>query len=190
MVSGRGAQRSFDEIAKAKNKREECRAMAISFVRIDDRVIHGQTMTRWATQRPLNAILVISDAVAGDELRKKVLRAAAGHFKIGIYTVAQGVEALKKAKESPKNFFVISDTVEEFANLKKAGGDFGGVLNVGNIHASGGGAKNLGNAVVIGTEDIEAFDYLASQGIDLQFQLIPDNKVTAWPQIKAKYQSA
>jgi mannose/fructose/N-acetylgalactosamine-specific phosphotransferase system component IID len=77
--------------------------MAISFVRIDDRVIHGQTMTRWATQRPLNAILVISDAVAGDELRKKVLRAAAGHFKIGIINgiVASMEEDIALGGETP-----------------------------------------------------------------------------------------
>ena len=65
--------------------------MAITLARIDDRVIHGQTVTRWAASRPCNAILVISDKVAADELRKKVLKAAAGALKLGIYTVEQGL---------------------------------------------------------------------------------------------------
>ena len=65
--------------------------MAITLARVDDRVIHGQTVTRWAASRPCNAILVISDVVAADELRKKVLKAAIGHLKLGIYTIEQGV---------------------------------------------------------------------------------------------------
>lgn len=115
--------------------------MAITLARIDDRVIHGQTVTRWAASRPCNAILVISDKVAADELRKKVLKAAAGALKLGIYTVEQGVAALEKAKSSPKSFFIISDSVEEFANLKRKGGDFGDVLNVGNLSGTREGTK-------------------------------------------------
>lgn len=164
--------------------------MTISFARIDDRVIHGQTMTRWATQKPCDAILVISDKVAADDLRKKVLKAAAGHLKIGIYTVDQGVEACEKAKASKKNFFVISDSVEEFANLKKAGGDFGPMLNVGNLSGTRPGTKNLGNAICITDEDVACFDYLANQGIDLQFQMIPDDKVRDWKCVKDKFESA
>jgi mannose/fructose/N-acetylgalactosamine-specific phosphotransferase system component IIB len=163
--------------------------MAISFVRVDDRVIHGQTITRWATQRPCDAILVISDKVANDELRKKVLKAASGHLKLGIYTVQQGVAACQKAAESKKNFFIISDSVEEFAALKKAGGDFGTTLNIGNLSGTRPGIKNLGGAVCINDEDVECLDYLADQGIDLQFQMIPDDGVRTWPQLKAKYQS-
>lgn len=163
--------------------------MPITFVRIDDRVIHGQTVTRWATQRPCDAILVISDKVAADDLRKKVLKAAAGHLKLGVYTVQQGVAALDKARASRHNFFVISDSVEEFAALKRAGGDFGKVLNVGNLSATRPGTKNLGNAVCINDEDVKCFDYLAEQGVDLQFQMIPDDGVRTWSTLKAKYQS-
>ena len=29
--------------------------MVVSFVRIDDRMIHGQTVTRWAKEKPVMA---------------------------------------------------------------------------------------------------------------------------------------
>lgn len=32
--------------------------MAISFIRIDDRIIHGQTVTRWANEYPCTGLLV------------------------------------------------------------------------------------------------------------------------------------
>jgi len=163
--------------------------MSITLARVDDRVIHGQTVTRWAASRPCNAILVISDVVAADELRKKVLKAAIGHLKLGIYTIEQGVGALEKARESNKSFFVISESVEEFASLKRAGGDFGTTLNIGNLSGTRPGIKNLGGAVCINDGDVEAFDYLAEQGIDLQFQMIPDDGIRSWSQLKAKYLS-
>lgn len=50
--------------------------MSISFVRIDDRVIHGQLVTRWAKELPCDGIVAIDDAfhhrpsaLFGDERR-------------------------------------------------------------------------------------------------------------------------
>ena len=43
--------------------------MSLSFVRIDDRVIHGQLVTRWAKELPCDGIIAIDDAVAADPLR-------------------------------------------------------------------------------------------------------------------------
>ncbi len=110
--------------------------MSIVLARVDDRVIHGQTTTRWMAVKPADAILVISDKVAADRLRCKVLKAAAGQLKLGIYTIAQGPDALAKANASAKKFFVISDSIKNFSDLKKLGGDFGPVLNVGNLNAT------------------------------------------------------
>ncbi len=43
--------------------------MTITLARIDDRVIHGQTMTRWTKQYAVQGILVVSYEVSKDELR-------------------------------------------------------------------------------------------------------------------------
>ncbi len=163
--------------------------MAITLARIDDRVIHGQTLTRWAGAMKCDSILVISDSVAADELRKKVLRAAASGKKLGIYNVEQGVAALEKAKASAKSFFIISDSPQEFAAVKRAGGDFGPKLNIGNMSGTRPGMKNVGNAVCLTAQDVEDFDYLESQGVELSFQLIPDDSPRTWATVKGKYQS-
>lgn len=164
--------------------------MAITLVRIDDRVIHGQTITRWAGAMKCDALIVISDSVANDELRKKVLKAAASGKKLGIYNVEQGVAALEKAKQSPKSFFIITDSPKEFAALKRAGGDFGNKVNIGNMSGTRPGMKNVGHAVCLTDQDVEDFDYLVSQGIELSFQLIPDDSPRDWASVKGKYQSA
>lgn len=161
--------------------------MSIVLARVDDRVIHGQTTTRWMAVKPADAILVISDKVAADELRCKVLKAVAGKYKLGIYTVAQGIEALAKANASAKKFFVISDSVKAFDELKRAGADFGATLNLGNMNATRPGTKDLGRTVLLNDEDLTALDSLESAGIDLQFQLLPDDNVRTWHDMRAKY---
>ncbi|MCI6549108.1 MAG: PTS sugar transporter subunit IIB [Coriobacteriaceae bacterium] len=163
--------------------------MAVVLARVDDRVIHGQTTTRWMAVKPADAILVISDKIAADQLRCKVLKAAAGTLKLGIYTLAQGPQALERAQASAKKFFVISDSIRNFMDLTKAGGDYGGVLNVGNLNATREGTKNMGNTVMLNDEDCAALDELEAAGIDIQFQLLPDDSVRTWPSLKAKYQS-
>ena len=44
--------------------------MDIRLARIDDRLIHGQVATVWAKLTNINRILVVSDSVAHDNLRK------------------------------------------------------------------------------------------------------------------------
>ena len=163
--------------------------MAITFARVDDRVIHGQTLTRWALVNELDSIIVVSDAIAADDMRKKVLKMAAGQYKLGIYSVQQGIEAMAKAQASPKHFFIISDTIHSFAEMRRGGADFGPVLNVGNLTQAKGDARPVESAFLIGAQDAEDCDYLESHGVRVQFQVIPDERARTWADIKAKYES-
>ncbi|GGC79617.1 PTS sugar transporter subunit IIB [Enterococcus sp. DIV0242_7C1] len=160
--------------------------MTITLARIDDRVIHGQTTTRWTKARPVQGILVVGDDIAQDDLRKKVLKAAAGNLKLGIYTVEQAVESVPKGKNSQKDFFLISNSPQTFAKLVKLGVDFGKKLNVGPMNTRA-GAKVLGRTVAIDEKDYEAFEYMDQQGIEIGFQLLPDDEIKPWKQLKAKY---
>ena len=47
----------------------------------------------------------------------------------------------------------------------------------------------MGNTVMMNDGDVVALDELEAAGIDLQFQLLPDDAIRTWPTLKAKYQS-
>ena len=38
--------------------------MSISFIRVDDRMIHGQTCTRWALEYPCDGLIAVNDKAA------------------------------------------------------------------------------------------------------------------------------
>ena len=50
--------------------------MAISFIRIDDRIIHGQTVTRWANEYPCTGLIGVNDAAAGNKLLVSAFKGA------------------------------------------------------------------------------------------------------------------
>lgn len=66
--------------------------------------------------------------------------------------------------------------------------DFGGKLNVGPMNTRE-GAKVLGRTVAIDEMDYQAFEYMDQQGIDIGFQLLPDDEPKPWKTMKAKYDS-
>lgn len=162
--------------------------MSISLARVDDRVIHGQTTTRWSKTRAVQGILVVGDDIAKDDLRKKVLKAAAGNLKLGVYSVEQAKESVPKGMHSDKPFFLISNSPQTFAQMVKEGIDIGKVLNIGPMNTRE-GAIVLGRTVAIDQNDYDAFQYLSDKGIEIQFQLLPDDEIKSWDVMKEKYNS-
>ena len=51
--------------------------MAIEFVRIDDRLIHGQVATTWVKKYDIEQIIIVNDKVAGDKIQQSVLKMSA-----------------------------------------------------------------------------------------------------------------
>lgn len=50
--------------------------MTVSFVRIDDRMIHGQTVTRWAKEYPCDGLIAVNDAAASNKVLTQAYKGA------------------------------------------------------------------------------------------------------------------
>ena len=161
--------------------------MPISFVRIDDRVIHGQVVARWSRFKPCNGILVIDDKIAQDPLQKKIFtNAAPTGVKVGVYSVEEGLEKISKAKIAKNSYFVIVKTPVTLMEIIEKGGDFGTEVNVGPMSARS-NAKTVAKNVAITVEENSAFDFMDSKGIDIDFQLIPDETAINWKKVRQNY---
>ena len=55
--------------------------MAISFLRVDDRIIHGQITTRWSQEYPCDAIVAVNDHAANNPIIKNSLKKFNFSFK-------------------------------------------------------------------------------------------------------------
>lgn len=160
--------------------------MTLTLVRVDDRIIHGQTTTRWSKERHVDGFLVVGDEVVNDDLRRRVIKSAAGNHKLGVYGEEQAPEKIKMGKESDFNFFLIASSPQIFARLKENNVDFGEELNVGPMNTREGSIV-VGRTLALDDKDFDAFEYLHENGIEIYFQLIPSEEKKYWPEIRKKY---
>jgi mannose/fructose/N-acetylgalactosamine-specific phosphotransferase system component IIB len=161
--------------------------MTITLVRVDDRVIHGQIVARWSRFKPCNGILVIDDNIAQNPIQKKIFtNAAPTGVKVGVFTVDESIEKIKKAIDSKKSYFLIVKTPITLQKILEKGGDFGTDINVGPISAKVNG-KTIAKNVTISEVEKSAFDFLEINGKNIQFQLIPDGKAAKWSRVKQNF---
>jgi len=151
--------------------------MPIEFTRIDDRLIHAQTILGWAAFIKPDLIIVASNEAARDDLRKRILLAAGSTLSINapdieIQTLDNSVLILKKEKK--RSILIISNPedavflIEKGVDIKK--------ISVGWMSYNY-GKKKIFDTVYANEEDIEAFKRLIKLGTCLSYQAtLSDNK--------------
>ena len=80
----------------------------ISFVRIDDRMIHGQTVTRWSLEYPCDGIIAVNDVAASNPVLKAAYKGAAPDKKIFVWTMDHFKESADKVLASKTRYFLIT----------------------------------------------------------------------------------
>lgn len=148
----------------------------IRLVRIDDRLIHGQVATVWTKRLDIERIIVVSDAVTKDNLRKTLLQQAAPPgVKVNVITVAKMIEVYSNKLFNDVRVILLFTNPTEVSMMVKAGIYFPSV----NIGAMGYtvGKKMVSNTIAVDDADLEAFNYLNERGIELEIRkVITDSK--------------
>ncbi|MDK1728462.1 PTS system mannose/fructose/N-acetylgalactosamine-transporter subunit IIB [Dellaglioa algida] len=164
--------------------------MAISFIRIDDRIIHGQVVTRWLSEVKVDGVVAVDDAAANDPIISKVLKGAVpSGLKGFVMPVERVLKRWEDIVESDKQYFLVAKSPVTLMNLYKGGADFikeHTEINVGPMSERE-GAKKVGPNANITQEEFEAFKFLNDQGADVYFQLVPDSKKTKFAEASINF---
>lgn len=161
--------------------------MPITLVRVDDRVIHGQIVTRWARERKCDEIIVVDDKIASDKVLSMVMKNAAPlGIKVSIYTIKDAIPMIIKAKDSQKNYFIIVKTPITLLKLIEGGCDFIKEVIYGPSSARPNTVNVAPNASLT-YEEIEACEQLHNWGVDITFQLVPESKMYRWGDIREEF---
>lgn len=92
----------------------------IKLTRVDYRLIHGQVAMSWTHALDVDCILLASDAVAKDDMRKAALRLARPNgVKLVIKDVDAAIEALNSGVTDKYSLFIITETIEDVYRLAK-----------------------------------------------------------------------
>lgn len=159
--------------------------MEISFVRIDDRLIHGQVATVWAKVSKCNRIIACSDEVAADTLRKTLLlQVAPAGIKAYVLPIDKAVSAYKNPKYNEfKTLFLFTNPTDVVRAIE------GGIdiksVNVGGMCYKT-GTTLITSAVSVSPQDVEAFKKLNEMGIELEVRKVAnENKVSLMEKLKS-----
>lgn len=164
--------------------------MSVSFVRIDDRVLHGQIVTRWSKALPCKGIVIIDNEIAHDKFQRQIyLSAAPNGIKVGIFDEEEGAKRIKRALEVENPYFLICKTPRTLLNILDLGTDFGNHVNVGPMSARA-NTVTVGRNLSLTADEVAAFTELEKRGKTVQFQLIPDNTPTPWKAVQEKAEKA
>lgn len=151
--------------------------MNINVLRIDDRLIHGQIVTKWINEANAKLIIVVDDKAAGDKTQQMILKIAVpSGISLEILTKADAIERVK-SDNSNTNVLMLLRNPKEANELIEMGLDIKNII-VGNISNSKSvtGRTKLLDYIYVEQQDIDAIKSLAEKGIKLEVKAIPDEK--------------
>lgn len=149
--------------------------MEIRLLRIDDRLIHGQVATTWAKVTGISRIIVVSDEVAGNPLQKALLQQAAPpEIKANVISVAKLIEVASHHLLKDVKVMLLFTNPADVMNCYKQGIHFDSV-NIGGMKFTE-GKQMVTHFVSVNQQDIDAFVYLDSVGIELEIRKVPGDR--------------
>lgn len=147
----------------------------IKLLRIDDRLIHGQVAFAWTKYLGINCMLVANDLVVNDELKKMMLNLAKPPgVKLILLSVADAVSFLNGEESEKYTTFVLVDKAADALSLCQGTKRIPSV-NVGGMRMSE-GKRMISPAVAVDDADIQAFEQMASIGVEVEVRQVPTEK--------------
>ncbi|WP_034915308.1 PTS mannose transporter subunit IIAB [Erwinia sp. 9145] len=149
--------------------------MKIGLARIDDRLIHGQVATRWTKETNVTRIIVVSDEVAADHVRKTLLtQVAPPGVTAHVVDVAKMIRVWNNPKYAGERVMLLFTNPTDVERLVEAGVKIPSV-NIGGM-AFRQGKTQVNNAVSVDEKDIVAFKKLNERGIELEVRKVSSDQ--------------
>ena len=148
----------------------------IKFVlaRVDSRLLHGQVATAWTKATNPSRIIVVSDAVAKDELRRKLIeQAAPPGVKANVIPISKLIEISKDPRFGDTKALLLFENPQDVLRVVEAGVKIKEV-NVGSL-AHSTGKVVVSKALSMGHEEVAAFEKLKDLGVTFDVRKVPND---------------
>ncbi len=159
----------------------------ISFIRIDDRMIHGQTVTRWSLEYPCDGLIAVNDAAASNPVLKQAYKQASGK-KTFVWTLEHFQEVQEKVINSKDQYFLITKNP---IDMKKILVDMGFKTGMDRVIVGPcndrPGTTKLGNNQSITQEEAQAFEDITNAGYTVEFALVKEKSIGEWPKFRGQF---
>lgn len=143
----------------------------IRFLRIDDRLVHGQVIVGWLPHLQASHLLVINEKTAADSMRREMLSLSVpGTVRLLFATPT----AIEQSPEFPlQTLAVVGSPRDAWAAVQS--GLVPEILNVGGLHSRA-GREEIREALHLDAEDRDYLQKFINAGIMPVFQPTPQNE--------------
>ena len=148
--------------------------MKIVLARVDSRLLHGQVATAWTKSTNPNRIIVVSDSVAKDELRKKLIQEAAPPgVKANVVPIKKIIEVSRDPRFGNTKALLLFENPQDVLRTIEGGVDID-VVNIGSMAHSVG--KVMVNKVLsMNADDVDAFEKLKAKNVKFDVRKVPND---------------
>ncbi|MDZ7834907.1 MAG: PTS sugar transporter subunit IIB [Alkalibacterium sp.] len=156
----------------------------IRLARIDSRLLHGQVATAWSKDVQPTRIIVVSDNVAQDDLRKSLItQASPPGIKANVVPVDKMIEVAKDPRFGKTSALLLFEDPQDALRVIEGGVEIDEV-NVGSM-AHSEGKVMINNVLSVDEEDVEAFKKMRDHGVKFDVRKVPsDQSKDIWPMLK------
>jgi mannose/fructose/N-acetylgalactosamine-specific phosphotransferase system component IIB len=160
-------------------------AKAGLFVRVDDRLIHGQVVTTWVKSLGVKTIWVMSDRAANEPIEIILLKSSVpSHLNLEVYTIEQAAHAWRGYHGGP--VLLLAEFVQDVVRLCEQG-----VLlteiNLGGMRYHPGYVA-LSKAIYVGETEAGSMQELEHRGVLAWIRVVPsDAKIDAYDRLRQRW---
>ena len=160
----------------------------IVFARVDTRLLHGQVATTWTKAANPDRIIVCSDGVASDQLRKTmIIQAAPPGVHVHVVPIKKICEIAKDPRFGNTHAMLLFETPQDALRAIE-----GGVpvkkLNLGSM-AHSVGKVVVTNALAMDQNDVDTLEKIKAKGVDFDIRKVPADKAESYDAIIKKAES-
>lgn len=146
----------------------------IAHVRVDTRLLHGQVATTWTKTVSPDRIIVVSDGVAHDQLRKTMIeQAAPPGVPANVVPISKMCEVVKDPRFGGTKAFIIFENPQDLLACIEGGVDIKDV-NIGSM-AHSVGKVVVTNAIAMGEDDVKTLQELVDKGVKFTNRKVPSD---------------
>lgn len=148
----------------------------IDFVlaRIDTRLLHGQVATNWTKATHPNRIIVVSDSVSKDELRKKLIeQAAPPGVRAHVIPLDKLVQVYNDPRFGDTKALLLFETPQDALAVIEKGVEIP-ELNIGSM-AHSVGKVQINNVLSLDQEDVEVYKKLHDLGVKFDVRKVSND---------------
>ena len=160
----------------------------IAHVRVDTRLLHGQVATTWTKTVSPDRIIVVSDGVAHDQLRKTMIeQAAPPGVPANVVPISKIIEVTKDPRFGATKAMLLFENPQDLLAAIEGGVDIK-EANIGSM-AHSVGKVVVTNAIAMDNADVETLETLHAKGVALEARKVPSDSPVSYEDLIKKAKS-